>query len=275
VRSLLRYLSSFMAQLALPIVIGAPVCLYFFSDIFGYILPFYVPLAASFAVLGVYLLDHLMDIKKEQIEGIKVQQFTLIAKYTSLFRLLALVFLAAALVLVLLFFRGNILRLASLPALLTVAYYTLLPLLKNTWKVKVELVLIAIVVTFSIAVIPALLGNSPNWLWILLFFVICLQNLLLFAWLDFNRDSKTNKESIATIMGIPFVAWVFDILFVVSIAILADNFQEYGADLVPLLFLAMQFYLLVFRVLIEKNKPIFEWRFWVDAVFLIPILYWI
>lgn len=274
-RSLFRYLSSYMAQLALPIVIGAPVCLYFFSDIFAYSLPFYVPLAASFAVLGVYLLDHLMDIKKQQMEGIKVQQFSLIAKYTSLFRVLALVFLAAALVLVLLFFRGNILLLASLPALLTIAYYTLLPLLNNTWKVKVELVLIALVVTFSIAVIPALLGNSPNWLWILLFFVTCIQNLLLFAWLDVKRDSITNNQSIATDMGIPFVAWVFDILFLVSIAILADNWQAYGADLVLFLFFAMQFYLLVFRILIEKSKPSFEWRFWVDAVFLIPLLYWI
>lgn len=100
-------------------------------------------------------------------------------------------------------------------------------------------------------------------------FLVALTNLLLFAWFEYDADSKMKQASLATRLGKKTVSTLLIILFVVGISL---SFVAIIYNPISWIFLLMWLVLVslfIFHSYFEQHE---RYRLWGDAIFFLPLI---
>jgi 4-hydroxybenzoate polyprenyltransferase len=252
--------------------IGGVVCLKFF-DVISYngfkSIQFPQMWICGTLIFTVYLIDHLRDLNvnvrlTSELEIVRKFKWVLIP--ISIIGFMISILLVHKL-------DDVFITLGIIAFVLTVIYFLGLKFLPFRIMGRVKELWVALVISFAIAYIPMASNNTFDMMPILFFFLICFQSTLLFSWIDYQNDKLNQKGTLATQMGLEFVAWFFDILMLVHIALLADTAHSEGLSNLILAMFIMQMMLLAVRIYLEKkgSKPVL--RFWADSVFVVPLVF--
>lgn len=255
--------------LSLDIAAGAIVSSLFFAKIFEVqILPFGLA-ALGLAVWIVYTADHLRDAKT--ITGKAASsRHRFHQDYFSIL-VIALVIALSAEVVIIFFIRQQVLR-WGLALGTTVGIYLMLHrYLKFLKEVFVALLYTTGVLLPSIAITKTELMLEHAGL-MLQFAMVALANLLLFSWFDFDHDDRDAQRSFVTILGRTFtVLCIWSLLmlhFIIVILITSGHSASW-------ILLAMNTTLLVIFIFRKQMQYNDRYRLLGDAVFLVPVFYWL
>jgi hypothetical protein len=256
------------------VAVGGVVCLNYFAEIqndgFNIISLTEMWICGSL-IFSVYLFDHLRDLKNKKKF---IDELEIVNSFKWILIAIAIIGIVVSIIhLPKLSERFIILGVISF--VLTLIYFFGIKFLPVFVMGKLKEFWVAMVVTYSIVGIPSLMANDADYMLILFFFIICFQNMLLFSWIDLKKDLINHNPTLATQMGLDFVAWFFDILMLIHLAFLADMAYANGISLAIGLFFFMQLILFAIRVYLEKKGTNPVLRFWTDSVFLVPAVFFI
>jgi 4-hydroxybenzoate polyprenyltransferase len=257
--------------LSLDVAVGAMICAAFFADLFTVTI-----LPQGFASLGlavwlIYTVDHLLDARK-----LKDKASTMRHQFHHIhFKLLiALVIIAICIEMILIFFlRAQIFRSGVVLAAMVVVY-----ILLNRWiKYAKEIAAAAIYclgVWLPVFSLKPDLMDFKNVVLMLPFGLIVLTNLILFSWMDYEKDCRDQQQSMITLIGKKQGTFIIIALFIALIVIFVFAFKFFPGDVVfiyGLMALALIFIFFKQKYFHENDR----FRYLGDLIFLFPLLHWI
>lgn len=253
-------------MLSVDVAMGAVCSAIFFSHVFFVELRVAGLMALGITVWIIYTVDHLLDAGKLKRTAV-TERHKFHQDYKGL--LWIGVALAISSIMVLIFFmRRPVLIWGLTGGVLMVVY-----LLVQQYLHFLKEVLIAVLYTCglmlpSMALTPLALNDWP-WLFMTLFCLTALINLLLFSWFDIENDRVQGASSLATALGYKTIRVVITLLFI-SIAVGIFYLPELNQQLLLLLMNGVLLILFVFHNQV-RTKEMF--RIWGDFVFMFPVLF--
>jgi hypothetical protein len=255
--------------LSLDVAFGAIVSALFFAEILHVnILPYGLA-ALGLTVWIIYTADHLRDARHIRKEASSARHLF----HQQYFKVLVALLMVAVLVdLVLIFFIRHAVFVGGVMLTVLVALY--LAVQSKLYFLKeifVALLYTCGILLPSVAVAFAS-TNSFQALLIIQFFLIALLNLMIFSWLDADKDQSDNLPSFVTRFGKSFASTFIIILFGLLMALNVYEVVVYGLTIEAMILVMMMMVLLfvfVFRDRLQKNET---YRLLGDAVFFLPAL---
>jgi len=257
---------------SLAVVLGAPACLYLFTSEANCSLSFSLYLLLSCAIALIYWLDHHKDNLNSSLKA-KEKPFLSLLRPPYFYFLMGAVLCFSLFLL----FSSEWLLADWLTGLVALAMWLLYFLVQTRFShsvlSKISEVWIALVVSIALG-LPVLLRDfSPSLLlFVFLFFLLCLQNLFLFAIVDYTRDQQNGKLSFATRNGKEYVYQWIDLLSLIGIALALDAGTESAFSPFIILYLGMQAVFIVVRYLSTKPYSAVQIRVWADGIFILPYI---
>lgn len=254
--------------LSLDVAIGAMICSVFFANIF-HVTVFPQGIAAlGLAVWIIYTIDHLIDAKKlGHAASTFRHQF-----HQQYFRLLSMaVVIAICLGFILLLFIRKQLFLNGV----VFAAFTFLYILTNRWLFYLKELASAALYSGGV-LLPSISFHEKifllaDYLLMTQFSLLALINLILFSWMDYERDLHSNQHSIILKIGKNKSRFILKILFVFLFCLIAFSFSS--TQFVSLIFLSMAFILFFIFLTPKYFRDEYNFRFIGDMIFFFPITY--
>jgi 4-hydroxybenzoate polyprenyltransferase len=257
--------------LSIDVVAGAVVCALFFSKILNVQLKPFGVISLGLTVWIIYTADHLLDARRVlQLASTDRHRF-----HQHYFKILFIILLLMVLVdaVQLFFIRKPIIIAGLFLAVLVLIYFFV-----QRYLVYVKELFGALLYTGGVLLVPLALKEIPlssmQMVLMLSFLLTALINLLLFTWFDRERDQKDKHQSFTTIFGEKATQTILSILFILNASLTA--IQVKNDFMKPAIILALMNLILL---LILLNKNFFSvndrYRLLGDAVFLLPLLYFI
>jgi 4-hydroxybenzoate polyprenyltransferase len=258
--------------LSLDIVTGSVICSLFFGKLLGVkILP-YGLLGLGLTVWIIYTADHLLDAKAIKHEAASPRHRFHQKHFKSL----------SVFMLILAFVDFCVILFARKPVLLWgafLAFFVAIYLLVQRYLKMVKELFIAFLYTCGV-LLPAISVTSitldtPYILLIVQFFLIALTNLLLFSWFDKERDRADLLHSFVTMSGKTLTAVSIYGISIINLA-LTVILLKYGFEFKTVAILAtMHLMLLVIFIFHQHMNHNYTYRLLGDAVFLLPVFYFL
>jgi 4-hydroxybenzoate polyprenyltransferase len=253
------------------VAVGAMVCAAFFADLFKVkILPQGIA-SLGLAVWLIYTVDHLLDAMKLK-EKASTARHQFHHRYFNF--LVAVVAIAICAEMILIFFlRAQIFRSGVMLAGLVIVY-----IFANRWLKYVKEIAAAFIYCLGVWLpVFSLRPDAFDFNGILLiipFGLIVLTNLILFSWMDFERDRSDGQQSMITLLGKKSGAVIVIVLSLMIVAILVLSFETFPWDVVIIYGL-----MILTLTIIFINPKYFNvndrFRYLGDLIFLFPLLHWI
>ena len=254
--------------LSLDVAVGAIVGSLFFAKIYGVVPSYPSLIALGLTVWIIYTADRLLDILDMNGEAASERHRFHQRNQKKLTYWLMVVMIINV---VLIFFMPRIVIIHGIILLLVVVIYIVMRKRLHSSK---EL-LVAVLYTSGV-VLPSWPDNqlSPaQCLPILLFFIIALINLILFAWYEKENDVKDRQNSVATLVDEATIRYLLIGMFVIAFSVSFYMFFQPIYHFMSLVFITITTIL----VLLFSYKRSFAkndyYRVVGDAVFLFPIIY--
>ena len=256
--------------LSLDVAAGAVICASFFARLLNVVILQQGLISLGLTVWIIYTADHLLDAKKlKQDASTERHRF-----HQQHFKSLLLMLIVAVLIDVTqIYFIRSMVFLAGLGLAFFVGIYFLVQQRIGFLK---EL-LGTLLYTGGVLLIPLSVNNqlsSSIILLILQFGITAWINLLLFSWIDKQRDEKDKHHSFATTFGLIVTQRVLLFLFAVVAVLTIIQLVMFSFNMIAT---SIPAFMTMFLLLIFLKRDYFEkedrYRLLGDAVFLLPIIY--
>jgi 4-hydroxybenzoate polyprenyltransferase len=256
--------------LSLDVAAGAMICASFFAHLMNVVILPQGLISLGLTVWIIYTADHLLDAKKlKQDASTERHRF-----HQRHFKSLSALLVGALLIdLTQIYFIRSIVFIDGLRLAFLVGIYFLV---QQRIGFSKEL-LGTLLYTGGVLLIPLSVNNQLSLriiLLILQFGITAWINLLLFSWIDKQRDEKDRHHSFATTFGLVVTQRILLFLFVTTASLTTIQLVMFPKDSMATLILTAMTTLLL---LIFLKRSYFEkedrYRLLGDAVFLLPILY--
>lgn len=250
--------------LSLDVAIGAMVTALFFSRQLVAPVRAYGIIALGLTVWVIYTADRLMDVRHlSEPASSERHRFHQQHRQPLWIAIIAAVLIVCVL---LIFIRQSVLT----GGLILTPIITIYLLLQKRMPIK-ELT-VAILYTLGV-LLPAwpeswhLIAPATGLIGQL--FLIALANLILFAWFEWEVDSKMGQASLATRLGKKTVGTLVVILFVIGISVSLADMMLHSISWIFLLMWLVLLCLFIFHSYFEQQE---RYRLWGDAIFYIPLI---
>jgi len=258
----------FFNILSLDVAVGAVCGALFFARLLGVaILPLGL-ISLGLTVWIIYTVDHLMDAKNVRVTASTARHRFHQQYFKALF---AIVMLATAANVVMIFFIRRPVFLGGLVLVLIVAIYLVIHrYVRFPKELLIAMLYTAGVLLPSVAVTTLPLSAWP-WITIAQFALTALLNLMLFSWYDAASDRMDGNTSMALLAGERNIRKIIWCTSFVNLVLSVIN-----PDVAPAVTLAVM-NLMLLIVFIKRSYFSKHDRFRLvgDAVFFIPIIYWL
>jgi hypothetical protein len=257
--------------LSLDVATGAVVCAAFFADLFSVtILPQGLA-ALGLAVWIIYTIDHLLDARK-----LKDKASTARHQFHHLhFKILFAIWIVMVCIEVILIFflRTQIFRSGLILAAIVILYILINQWLKYAKEVAGALLYCGGILLPVFALKPHLFNFNSIFL-IAPFVLIVLTNLILFSWMDYEKDKMDAQPSIVTLAGKKTGTLILLFLFFCITIALFFSFNDLSRDVFVIygLMTSVLLYIFLKPDLLNTND---RFRYMGDAIFLLPLLHWV
>ena len=253
--------------LSLDVAAGAMISALFFARLFDVVILPQGLASLGIAVWIIYTIDHLLDARRlNQAASTARHRF-----HQHHFKLLSLLLIIASLgELILIFFLRKPIFYGGLWLGLGVVIYVLI----NRWLTYFKEVAGALLYSSGVLLPAFSLRQSPfllhDKLMITQFVLIALINLVLFSWMDYEKDLKDRHRSLITHLSKKSGAGILVFLFLLVASFGAFTFPVYQKE--TLIFIMMAFFLLLIFLFPAYFKEEERFRFLGDAIFFIPAI---
>ena len=254
--------------LSLDVAVGAVIGSLFFAKIFEV-----APSVPSLISLGltvwiIYTIDRLLDIRDVMGEAASERH-----RFHQRYQTKLVLWLVMIMIIdfgLIFFIPATILK-HGIALALVVAMYLLF---RKRLHISKEL-LVAILYTTGVLlpVWPSSNRSADNFLFILLFFLIALLNLIVFSWFEKKNDIKDNQTSVATITDEKSIRSVLIGLFFITFSVCSFLTLQRAYYFVALIFFVMTVILLsifLFKGFFFRNE---FYRMAGDGIFFLPLIY--
>lgn len=267
----MKFLFSFyriINTLSLDVALGAMICSVFFARLFhSTIFPQGIA-ALGLAVWIIYTIDHLIDVKKlSRAASTFRHQF-----HQQHFKFLSItVVIAICLGFILILFIRKQLFLNGV----VFAAFTFLYILTNRWLSYFKELASAVLYCGGV-LLPSISFHQKifllvDYLIMIQFFLLALINLILFSWMDYERDLHSNQPSIILKIGKNKSRFVLKFLFVFLFCLITFLFS--WTQFISLIFLSMAGILFFIFLTPKYFRDEYSFRFVGDMIFFFPITY--
>jgi 4-hydroxybenzoate polyprenyltransferase len=254
--------------LSLDVVAGAVVSSLFFASIFEVTPSIPSLISLGLTVWIIYTVDRLLDIRDVKGEASSGRHRFHQRNQKTLMRWL---WLAIIIDMVVVFFMPVAIIKHGMFLSVVVTIYTAL---RRRLSISKEL-LVAVLYTAGV-VLPSWPVNQlgfDQYLFIILFFLIALINLILFSWYEKEGDLMDKQNSVATIIDERAILYILTGLFIIIFLIFGCMVFQPPRFFILLVFVAMTAILLI--IFLHKNFFAVNdyYRLLGDAVFFLPLIY--
>lgn len=255
--------------LSIDIALGAVVSAGFFAKLSGSPIDYPVYTVLGLVVLIIYNVDHLLDVKFLDYERTSIRHEFFYRNYKPM--LIMVVVLLAITFVVSLLLPTAILKAGAILGVLVVCYLVFHRKLKFSKEVIGAMIYVVGILIPSIET-----GiKTPLYIYVLVFFITVLINLILFSWFDFEMDKHSGQYSVMTLFGKRTGEYAIVILSLLQLMLFTYIFHEHSGSVEWFVLLMMNVMLIaifLFRFRLKSNDL---YRLLGDSIFYFPVVLFI